>query len=345
MDGVNKKKRCLIVSGGGSKGAYAGGIVEYLITVEKKDYDMYVSSSTGTLVQLLTATGDISKLKTGYTTVRNKDIWKINPFKITDNNQGNVKAELNWWNVIRNLLPKLTITKRKKFPWFNITKVHGGISFGDSSNLLGLIKRFTSQKEYLRVKEELDKELVVCVVNATLKKVEYKSSENWGYEDFCEWTQASCSAYPFMSPVIKNNFQYIDGAILETTPIQEAIRRGATDIDVIILNEEVPEEKVEFMRNLMHGILTEVDMMYNELANNDVKIGKLKAKEEDVIINFYYTPRRLTNNSLIFNKDIMLGWWDEGYQYAKEKNFKTYKVVKGRKTKLIKKVSSHHKGQ
>jgi len=345
MNEVNKKNRCLVISGGGSKGAYAGGIVEYLTLVEKRDYDMYVSSSTGTLVQLLTATGDIPKLKEAYTTVTNKDIWKINPFKITDNNQGTIKAELNWWNVIRNLLPSFSLVRQKKFPFFTIKKKHGGISFGDSSNLLGLIKRFMSQKEYLRIKEELDKELVVCVVNATLKKVEYKSSENWGYDDFCEWTQASCSAYPFMSPVLKNDFQYIDGGILETTPIQEAIRRGATDIDVIILNEEVPEEKIEFMRNLMHGILTEIDMMHSELAKDDIKIGKLKAEEEEVIINFYYTPRRLTNNSLIFNKGIMTGWWDEGYEYAKEKNFKTYKIVKGRKAKMVKNLNPHHKGQ
>mgnify|MGYP000489230267 CR=1 FL=1 len=345
MNEVNKKNRCLVISGGGSKGAYAGGVVEYLTLVEKRDYDMYVSSSTGTLVQLLTATGDIPKLKEAYTTVTNKDIWKINPFKITDNHQGNVKAELNWWNIIRNLLPRLSITKTKRFPWFKVAKVRGGISFGDSSNLLGLIKRFLSRKEYLRVKEELDKKLVVCVVNATLKKVEYKSSENWGYDDFCEWTQASCSAYPFMSPVLKNDYQYIDGGILETTPIQEAIKRGATDIDVIILNEQMPEEKVEFMRNLLHGILTEIDMMHSELAKDDVKIGKLKAVAEDVVINFYYTPRRLTNNSLVFNKEIMIGWWDEGYKNAEEQNFKTYKLVKGKKAKLVKKDATLHKGQ
>ena len=61
------------------------------------------------------------------------------------------------------------------------------------------------------------------------------------------------------------------------------------------------------------------------------------AKDEDVVINFYYTPRRLTNNSLVFDKEIMTGWWDEGYHYAKDKNFKTFKLVKGRKAKLIKK--------
>jgi predicted patatin/cPLA2 family phospholipase len=337
---MNKKKqikKAIVISGGGSKGAFAGGIVDYLTTKEKKEYDLYISSSTGTLVQLITSTGDIAKLKEGYTTVTNEDIWKINPFKVTDNKNGKIKAELNWWKVIKNLLPRYRFRKINKFPWVKIVNTKVAISFGDSSNLLGLIKRFMSQKEYLRVKEELNKELVVCVVNATLKQVEYKSSNNWGYDDFCEWTQASCSAYPFMSPVFKNDYQYMDGAILETLPIQEAINRGATEIDVIILKEENPKFEVEYIRNLIHGILTEVDMMYNELSKDDVQIGKLKAKDEEIKLNFYYTPRKLTNNSLVFDKDNMIEWWKEGYDYAKAKEFKTYKMVKGKKAKLINK--------
>ena len=328
-------KKALVISGGGSKGAFAGGIVDYLITEENKDYDMYVSSSTGTLIQLLTSTGNMVKLKEGYTTVINEDIWKVNPFKIVTNKNGKVKTELNWWKVIKNLSPKYRLVRKPKFPWLKLHKEDGAISFGDSSNLLALIKKFMTQKEYLRVKEDLEKELVVCVVNATLKQVEYKSSMNWGYDDFCEWTHASCSAYPFMSPVFKTDYQYIDGGTLESTPIQEAINRGATEIDVIILREENPKFEVEYMRNIFHGILTEIDMMHYELSKDDVQIGKLKALVGEININFYYTPRKLTNNSLIFDKVVMEGWWDEGFEYAKGKNFKRYKMVKGGKAKLI----------
>jgi predicted patatin/cPLA2 family phospholipase len=340
MSNKNNIKRALVVGGGGSKGAFAGGIVDYLITEDGKDYDLFIASSTGTLVQLITSTGNIPKLKEGYTTVVNEDIWKVNPFKIKKNNNGKIKTELNLWSVFKNITPRLKVSTSKKFPFLHITKVDGAISFGDSSNLLTLIKKFMTQKEYLRVKEELKKELIVCVVNATLKQIEYKSSNNWGYDDFCEWTQASCSAYPFMSPVVKNEYQYIDGGILESVPIQEAINRGATEIDVIILNEEEPKFEVEYIRNVFHGILTEIDLVRDELSKNDIQIGKLKAKDEEVILNFYFTPRKLTNNSLVFDKEVMTAWWEEGYQFAKDKNFKSFKMVKGRKLKPI-----HHKGQ
>ena len=140
-----------------------------------------------------------------------------------------------------------------------------------------------------------------------------------------------------MTPIFKNEYQYIDGGILETTPIQEAIKIGATEIDVIILREEVPKGEIEYMRNLVHGLITEIDMMHTELSKDDVLIGKLKAEINDVHLNVYHTPRRLTNNSLVFDRDIMTKWWSEGYEYAKEKSHKTYKMVNGRKTKLIKK--------
>jgi predicted patatin/cPLA2 family phospholipase len=328
-------KKALVISGGGSKGAFAGGIVEYLVNVKKKNYDLYVSSSTGTLVQLIASTNNIEKLKEGYTTITNKDIWKINPFKIKDNSNGKIKMSLNWWNVIRNTTPRFKIKFNKKFPFISIEKISGNISFGDSSNLLKTIKRFMTEKEYQMVRDDLKRELVVCVVNATLKQIEYKSSTNWGYKDFCEWTKASCSAYPFMNPVVKNEYQYIDGGVLEPVPIQEAIDRGATEIDVIRLKEENPKYEVEFMRNLVHGILTEIDMMHSEVGKDDIKIGQLRANGNDVKLNIYYTPRKLTNNSLVFDKDIMTEWWKEGFEFAKKKEFKHYELSGRKKPKLI----------
>jgi len=105
-----------------------------------------------------------------------------------------------------------------------------------------------------------------------------------------------------MTPVLKIDYQYIDGGVLEMTPIQEAINRGATDIDVIILREEEPRHEIVYMRNLVHGILRTIDMMHSELYKDDVQIGKLKAKTEDITLNLFYTPRKLTNNSLVFDK-------------------------------------------
>jgi len=34
-------KKALVISGGGSKGAFAGGVAQYLIQVRKKKYDLF----------------------------------------------------------------------------------------------------------------------------------------------------------------------------------------------------------------------------------------------------------------------------------------------------------------
>ena len=49
--------KALVISGGGSKGAFAGGLAEFLITVCKKEYKIFIGSSTGSLLVPLLAIG------------------------------------------------------------------------------------------------------------------------------------------------------------------------------------------------------------------------------------------------------------------------------------------------
>jgi len=36
--------KALVISGGGSKGAYAGGVAQYLIQEEGRDYDLFLGT-------------------------------------------------------------------------------------------------------------------------------------------------------------------------------------------------------------------------------------------------------------------------------------------------------------
>ena len=76
-------KKALVISGGGSKGAFAGGVAEYLINEKKKDYDFFLGTSTGSLLVSHLALGMIDDLKALYTSVNQKDIFSNNPFKIS----------------------------------------------------------------------------------------------------------------------------------------------------------------------------------------------------------------------------------------------------------------------
>ena len=40
----------------------------------------------------------------------------------------------------------------------------------------------------------------------------------------------------------------------------------------------------------------------------------------NIKLNLYYTPIVLTVNSLVFDKKIMTGWWQDGLDYAKHQH-------------------------
>jgi predicted patatin/cPLA2 family phospholipase len=308
--------KALVVSGGGSKGAFGGGVAQYLIEEEGREYDLLIGTSTGSLLVPFLAVKKLDKLKEAYTSVTQDDIFKLNPFKIKKDKNGAVKVGINYWKVLYNIIIK------------------GKNAFGDASNLRKLIGSFLTERDYNIIKNS-DKEVMSCVTNLTLAQAEYKTTNEYGWSDYGDFMLASATVPPFMEPVFKNGYHYADGGVVEHAPIQEAIDRGATDIDIIILRKEVQELAPELIRNPFHYILRTVDIMMTEIGRDDVRLANLKASQGDVKLNFYYTPRKLTNNSLIFNKEVMTQWWDEGFESAKAQYSKTYELVGRRKAKLI----------
>jgi len=67
----------LVISGGVSKGAYTGGIAEYLLKDCGRDYDLYIGTSTGNLLAPLLAAGKLDSAKEVFTSSTQKDIFKV----------------------------------------------------------------------------------------------------------------------------------------------------------------------------------------------------------------------------------------------------------------------------
>ena len=162
--------------------------------------------------------------------------------------------------------------------------------------------------------------MVVTVTNLTKNSVEYKSIADHEYEDFCDWIWISCNYVPFMSLVTKNGDEYADGGFGCIVPIHEAIKRGATEIDAIILETELGVENKKLGRNPFSLMVNLFSFLIDQVERHDINIGKLSAKYRDVKLNLYFTPTKLTDNSLIFNKIQMAEWWEQGYHHAKLKN-------------------------
>ncbi len=291
--------KALVISGGGSKGAFAGGVAQYLIEDKKNQYDLFLGTSTGSLLIPHLALGKIEKIYGIYTNVNMKRIFNVNPFYIKNRNGTNA-VNINHFNVIRQF-------------------IRGRRTFGESKKLRKYIQSNFSIAEFKELQSKAV-DVVITVTNISKNEAEYKSINECTYEDFCDWIWISSNYIPFMSLVSKNNSDYGDGGFSSLVPIREAIQRGATEIDVVVLETEVNTTKIEIGKNPFSLMIDIFRIALDQVEKHDIALGKLIASNKDVKLNLYYTPIKLTDNALIFDKKEMKKWWQQGYEYALNKS-------------------------
>ncbi|GAA3790590.1 hypothetical protein GCM10022271_23690 [Corallibacter vietnamensis] len=294
--------RALVISGGGSKGAYAGGVAQYLMREEGKHYDMFLGTSTGSLLIPHLAVNDIDKLYDIFTNVQQHDIFSVSPF-IQREKGGREYVSIDFLNSLWQFI------RMKR-------------TFGESKALRRNIKKNFTKEEYLKIKATKE-DVVVTVSNLSKNTVEYKSINDCTYEEFCNWIWISCNYIPFMSIAKVDGYEYADGGLGCVIPIREAIQRGATEIDAVVLEAEQMDRMKVLGKNPFSLMINLFGHLLNQVERNDIIIGKLAAKNKGVKLNLYYTPTDLTENSLIFSKKLMTKWWQLGYDYAKERHNKT----------------------
>ncbi|MGB5403245.1 MAG: patatin-like phospholipase family protein [Robiginitalea sp.] len=291
--------RAMVISGGGSKGAFAGGVAQYLLEKKKYSYDLLLGTSTGSLLISHLGLKKIDKIRNIYTSVTQDSIFSNCPFTI-EHKYGIATIGINHRNVLKNFFK-------------------GRKTFGESLNLLTLIRNSITEAEFAELKKgPLD--IVVTVSNLSLNQVEYKSINDFDYDSFCEWIWISCNYIPFMTLVRKKGSEYADGGLGCMVPIEEAIKRGATEVDAIILHTEVSHLNRMPSRNAFSLLTNMFAFMLDRIEEHNIKIGKFTANHNNAIINFYYTPTVLTTNSLVFDKKQMTKWWKSGYLYAESRS-------------------------
>ncbi|ADY30580.1 MULTISPECIES: patatin-like phospholipase family protein [Cellulophaga] len=291
--------RALVISGGGSKGAFAGGVAQYLMEIEHRDYDILVGTSTGSLLISHLALNNVGLLYDLYTNVNQRKIFSLNPFVVKRKGEREF-VSINYFNVL------LQFIKRKR-------------TFGESKSLRSTIKKNFTISDFRQIKENTAKDVVVTVSNLSKNRVEYKSIRDFSYEEFCDWVWISCNYIPFMSLVKKDGYEYGDGGLGCVLPIREAIERGATEVDAIILESEKMEHNKVLGKNPFSLMLSIYGFVLDQIEYHDISEGVIYAKHKGVKLNLYYTPTKLTENSLVFNKKLMAQWWEQGFSYAEKK--------------------------
>lgn len=275
--------KAIVISGGGSWGAGGGGT----ITANCEDYDLILGVSTGALLAPMVALGYYDRIKEIYTTTGQKDVFNVNPV----NSKGHIRV-LN--AVIRTLM--------------------GKTSFGETLNLKKLIKVCFTESDYNEIKRR-GKEVIVAAQNlqSDPARIEYKSTKNCNYDDFCDWLFASSSPPIMGSYLEKDGYQYTDAGLTEIISIRKAIEMGATEIDVImhrtrltIANSNHSDKpKKTHIKNMFHAFGRYVDIMRYEIERNDLLDGIELAKMNKCKLNINWLPSKPDFSSMVFDKAKM----------------------------------------
>lgn len=289
--------KALVISGGGAKCAWAGGLVEFLSKEKGMDWDILVGSSTGSLLIPCIAIKAWDDIKQAYTTCSQYDIFSNCPFIISKKN-GVSKASFNHKGILLQF-------------------AQGRKTFGESKNLKQLIRKtFTS--EHWQTLQDSRKHVIVTVSNLTHNVIEYKYARDCSFDDFIDWVWISCNLVPFMSLAIKDGCEYADGGFGNPIPLQEAINLGATEIDVVVLQPRHRSVLTPPSSNAFMLLLNTINFMQHQLASDDINVGLAESRYGNIKTRIIHTPTELTDNSFIFDPEMMTAWWQMGFDHARK---------------------------
>ncbi len=251
-------KRALVISGGGSKGAFAVGALQGLRQqFPALRFDVIVGTSTGALIAPLAALNELQLLEELYTT----------------HTTGNI------------------VTKHRLGDRITQKSIYG------AEPLWQLIKKYITAERYAAIKQTgtavyitatclQTAELVVYTTNqAPQQGLQYSIKTAKDSEHFRLAVLGSACQPVFMPPVkidtnyangAERDFQYVDGGVREYAGVQLAIDGGATEIFCILLSAEnsLPEP-VQY--NTLFPILERTISLFSEdVAANDLLIPQLQ---------------------------------------------------------------------
>lgn len=281
--------RALVLSGGAVKGAYQIGVLKKWMGEEGLDYDILCGVSVGAL-----NVAGLSQTPLG----QPKEA---------------IEMMLKFW---LERVDTPAIYKR----WFPFGRLHSLWlkSVYNSSPLQDLV-RSSFKLDNVRSSGRL------VAVGATCLDTGENRYARESEDNFVEWVLASSSYPVFLKPISINGQLWSDGGIREVTPLAQAIRMGADEIDVIMCSS--PYDKNEWTSKrkvaLPDQLLRTLDLMGDQIMRADLEIVGLKndvaqldPRYRNIKIRVVQPREELVANSLEFNPADVRRMIDLGYEDA-----------------------------
>ncbi|MFT3679226.1 MAG: patatin-like phospholipase family protein [Ferruginibacter sp.] len=246
--------RALVISGGGSKGAFAVGVLKRLFDeYPGLDFDMYVGTSTGSLIVPLVSVGEMTILEKLYTNQKTENIVLT----------GRLGDRLN------------------------------DVSVFDASPLKALLEQTYTDNRYNEIIATGKQVFVTTTCLQTGELVVFTTApdpaESSNYEvqkiqnadHFRRAVLASACQPVFMQPVKVNknlanepnpNFQFVDGGVRQYAGIEMAIDNGATEIFTILLSPDGHSTEPAELTDLFSILRKTIDIFTDDVGKNDLII-------------------------------------------------------------------------
>lgn len=270
-------KRALVISGGGSKGAYAVGFIKQLkARYPSLGFDIFVGTSTGSLIVPLAALDEVGLLEEIYTS------------------QGE-----------GTIVRKLRIGDRL-----------GTDSIFDANPLMNLIERHFPDSRYEEL-QTTGKAVFInttCLQTGELVVFTNRENSSLGHHYSTRLLQdaghfrlalMASACQPVFMPAMKVNrelhdspereFQYVDGGVRQYAGIEMAIDAGATEIFTVMLSPEGGGVEEKQYTNLFGILERTIEVFTDDVGKNDLIIPQ---QYNDALKYIEAVKRKMVNDGI-----------------------------------------------
>jgi NTE family protein len=246
--------RALVISGGGSKGAFAIGVIKRLYhEYPNLEFDLFVGTSTGSLIVPLVAMDEMDLLEKLYTTQKTENI------------------------VLQNRLGDRLSTHSI----FDATPLWELLEFHYTDSRYKDLQA-TGKKLFLTTTCLQSGESVVFTTDPNPARGQnYEIRSLIDANHFRKAVMASACQPVFMPPIKVNKdvpgeshpeFQFVDGGVREYAGVQMAIDNGADEIFTILLSPDTKKTDEIVYNDLFTILQKTLDIFMDDVGKNDLII-------------------------------------------------------------------------